>query len=448
MLKSCTLLALLCCCSLAAQSQEWFLSVPQRAVFSIAANPLNPKSMIAGNYSRGFLSSGDGGSTWLELSVGDIGGSSQISALVFHPRDTSIIFAGGIGFTGIDRSTDGGMSWENVLSDLSGARFEIASSGSITFHPDRPDTVYLIRSTPPNVYRSIDGGQTWDLRGTIPDLDASARMRGISVCPIADSSNVLLAVGRRASVHRSSDGGKTWVSMKYNLGTHPFADGSQIRWSPTVRGRVYATSLVGNIGNGGLHYSDDYGITWQLMKFKDTSLNALEVYPTNNGDEIFVGGANIGTGGSAYKGDSVIYRSADGGNTWQDLSDVPWLENELGEVVANVWGFAKIQVDGPAEIFVATEVGAYRSSAVTSIRNNTIASPTLRLSQRGSSLLFTLDSEETAEVVVCSIEGRELTRRVVVGQGQHVIDLSEWSAGAYIASAYSTTSKTATLIIR
>ncbi|MFN5378569.1 MAG: WD40/YVTN/BNR-like repeat-containing protein [Ignavibacteria bacterium] len=431
-----------------AQAQYWNLAVPQRAVFSIATNPLNPMSMIAGNYSRGILVSGDGGATWLELAVGELGGTSQISALVYHPRDTSIILAGGIGFSGVDRTTDGGSTWENVLIDPSGIRFEIASSGSIAFHPATPDVVYVMRSNPPTLYRSNDGGETWDEAGTIPDLDASARMRAIAICPVPDSSHIMLASGRRAAIHRSTDAGKTWVSTKYNLGTHPFADGSQIRWSPTVRGRAYATSLVGNVGNGGLHYSDDYGQTWQLMKFKDTSINALEVRATNNGDEIFVGGAEILGTSTGVRGDSIIYRSADGGNTWQDLSEVPWLENELGEVVANVWGFAVTQTDGPAEVFVATEVGAYRSTAVTSVRSATNATSPVSMRQQGTTLLVRSDADEAVHVVVCSLEGRELLRTTITGSGLHAVDMSSYATGVYVAGAYTATSRTSALIIR
>lgn len=448
MIKFSAIAALMLTCFMPVMAQEWYLAVPQRAVFSIATNPLNPKSMIAGNYSRGFLSSVDGGSTWMELSIGDQGGSSQITALVFHPRDTSIILAGGINFTGIDRSTDGGVSWTNVLSDPTGIRFEIASSGSIAFHPKDPNTVYATRTTPPEIYRSFDGGETWELHSTIPNLDASARLRAIAVCPLPDSSNIMLVAGRRAAIHRSTDGGKTWVSTKYNLGTHPFGDASQIRWSPTVRGRVYATSVVGNIGNGGLHYSDDFGVTWQLMKFKDTSINALEVYGTKNGDEIFVGGAEILLGNSTVKGDSIIYRSADGGNTWQDLSNIPWLENELGEVVPKVWGFAVTQTEGPAEVFVATEVGAYRSNAVTSVRELNETRSDIAIKTFGSTVSIASETDEAITVVVYSLEGRELLRHQRHGRGMHSIDVTSLSGGAYLATAFTKTSRASALIVR
>lgn len=425
------------------KAQEWVLAVPQRATFSIASNPMNRSSVMAGNYSRSFIASTDGGVTWQESYVGELGGTSQISMLLYHPRDTMTLFAGGIGFTGLDRSTDGGMSWENVLKDPIGERFEIASNGSVTFHPGRPDTMYTIRSSPGVIFRSINRGENWDSIGIIPELSGTSRMRALAICPDPDSSHIMLVcggvglTGRYTFMYRSTNTGKNWASTGYALSVHPDGKGSQIRWSPTTHGRVYATceySLVQNISNnGGLHVSDDYGLTWKRLRFVDTSLYALEVFKTKNGDEIFVGGSQISLTSPALKGDSIIFRSVDGGTTWQDLSTVTWGTNEVDEIVANVWGFALTNIDGKTEVLMATEVGVYRSTSVTSINVPDLATNRISLRSAGAGVIVTMpDGIDLMTYVVCDILGQIIVSGTVRGSGQQRIDMSALPSAPYL----------------
>lgn len=446
-LRSACTLILFAISSASLFSQEWLVAVPQRAIFSIAANPVNSRSMIAGNYARGFIASADGGETWLELAVGELGGSSQITALLYNPGDTNILLAGGIGFNGIDRSTDGGFTWSNVLSDPLGSRYEFASSGSFAFMPGNPDVVFAARGVPPVIYQSGDKGETWDSLSAITGVDESARLRAIAVCPTRDSSHIMLATGRRIAMHRSTDGGKTWVNTKYTLGTAVMADGSQIRWSPTVPGRVYATSSISAVGNGGLHVSDDYGITWKLMKFSDTSFNAIEVYSHKSGDEIFLGGGEPHPSGSLVKGDSIIFRSPDGGNTWQELSKVPWTENELGDVFATVWGFAVTQGEGPAEVFMATEVGVYRSTYVTDVHEQLLNS-SITIRSAASSFTIANPHNETTSVIVLNMLGSEVMRLELPPAPQNRVALEQLPAGAYVVRAISASGSGSSLILR
>ncbi|MFM8771106.1 MAG: WD40/YVTN/BNR-like repeat-containing protein, partial [Candidatus Kapaibacterium sp.] len=214
-------------------AQEWLQVIPQRAIFSITSNPQNPSSLLAGCYSRTALWSTDAGATWLELSIGEMGGVSQITALVFNPGDTNVLLAGGINFSGVDRSTDGGVTWENVLIDPEGNRFEVYSNGSFAFNPRNPDTVYALRTYPAIIYRSTNKGGRWDSIGAIPKLSTSARMKSLAICPQKDSAHIMLASGRPSSIYRSTNGGKTWAATGSNVSGQPDCDAVQIRWSTT-----------------------------------------------------------------------------------------------------------------------------------------------------------------------------------------------------------------------
>lgn len=416
-------------------AQEWQMSLPQRATYSIAVNPKNPASIIAGNMARTMFSSLDGGQTWQEVFVGDVGGVSLLTTVMFHPVDTTILFAGGIGFTGLDRSTNSGESWKNVLADPVGRRFEVPSASAIAVNPSNPDVMYILRSNPGIVYQSNDRGETWDSLSAIPGLNPTDKMFALAVDPLNPS--IMLATGVRAIMFRSTNAGQSWAPVD-SLRTWPDAEGVHIRFSPTQPGRVYAAVRFNQVQlttNGGLHMSDDNGITWAPMKFTDTAVNALEIYPTKSGDEIFVGGASTSISLPALKGDSIVYRSADGGTTWQDLSNVAWTPNELDVLSANVWGFARTEIDGRPEILMATECGVYRSTAVTSVSEHTSTASTIGLELRGDVLSIVLPDGVTQGVVVISdMVGRVIAQIPCNAATEHSIGFPATSNGTYIAS--------------
>lgn len=417
-------------------AQEWQMALPQRATYSITANPKNPASLLAGNMARTLFSSLDGGQSWQELFVRDPGGASLMTTVMFHPSDTSIVFAGGLGFSGLDRSTDRGETWRNVFADPIGNRCEVPSASAIAVDPVNPDVMYIMRSNPGIVYRSNDRGETWDSLSAMPGLSPTDKMFAIAVDP--RNPSVMLASGFRSIMFRSTDTGKTW-SVVDSLRAWPDAETVHIRFSATQADRVYAVVRYNQVfipNSGGLHVSNDDGVTWEPMKFTDTALNALEIYPTKSGDEIFVGGASLSISLPELKGDSIAYRSVDGGNTWQDLSNVEWTKNELDVLSANIWGFARTEIDGRPEILMATECGVYRSTAVTSVKDpRPEQSGEAVLELRGNALLVRLPQSSSDGIVVISdILGRVVSQITCAGAQEHVLPLPDLHRGTYIAS--------------
>lgn len=354
-----------------AQTATWSLVVNGRDVYSVAASPAKQSILYAGLAARYILKSTDAGITWSELTIGSGGGLSLISTMVPHPTDTNIVLAGGSFFDGLARTTDGGNTWNTVLQDPDFGRFTVLSSSSVAFHPTNPDTVFAVKEIQSVVYRSVDAGANWDSLSKPPGLVNTDALRALTIAP--DSSHIMLLSGRRSIIFRSTDAGNSWDGSVQLPGLQPDTDVSCFRWSPSQPGTVYAavqTSIAANTGNGGVFKSTDYGVTWARIKAVDTSLYAMEIYPTKNGDEMYVGGNVIALATGAVQGRGIVLRSADGLQTWQDMSDVPWAPLEDGSMIKNIWGFARsVSADGIPYVYMATESGMYRTELVTSIRN-------------------------------------------------------------------------------
>lgn len=448
-MRSITTLVAFITATLGLSAQLWQPVIPNRAVFGLAVNPQNTRTVLAGNMARTMFRSTDGGTTWEELSIRSPGGSSQITCVVIHPVDTNVIIAGGIGFDGLDRSTDGGVTWTNVHKDPTGFRMEYVGE-SVAWHPTAPDTMYAIRNTPGIVYRSTDRGATWDSLSTIPTARSTDRFRAISVAP--DSTNIVLVGGRYASPYRSTDGGRTFTAMAMFTG-HPDTDIGVFRWSPTTPGMVYASvqfSRLDNPSNGGLFRSTDWGATWARLAHADTSIFALEVQPGVNGlDEIFVGGNQPPLTPAIMKGDSVVLRSTDGGARWERIDDVAWTENELAEVSANVWAFRIIQQPGGPQILMASEGGAFLSNAVTSVDADAVTSPlSIRRSRDGSLHLAMEGVDGPATVDIVALDGSTVSsRQVNFLQGTARVAPSPLANGAYVVVVRTATTRRSGLML-
>ncbi len=130
------------------------------------------RSSYAGN---GIYRSADGGRTWRYLGLAE---SHHIGRIVLHPTDTNRAWVAVLGHLyspnperGVYRTLDGGRNWERVL-------FANDSTGAIdlAMDPRNPDVLYAAtwerdrrawnfkESGPASgIYKTADGGQTWNL---------------------------------------------------------------------------------------------------------------------------------------------------------------------------------------------------------------------------------------------------------------------------------------------
>ncbi|MBE3590573.1 MAG: hypothetical protein IMW98_07100 [Firmicutes bacterium] len=168
-------------------------------VHGLAFHPGQPERVFAGVEHGALIYSHDGGATWQEALVG-----YDLHRVAVDPADTDRVLAGA--GEGLFSSPDAGASWQPVPA-LAGKYVH-----GIAFVPDRPGRVLVYADDPScPVYRSDDGGRTWQPTGA--GLPPARPADPLAIHP-SDPDRVCYAgdVGRRASrLFVSTDGGRTWT---------------------------------------------------------------------------------------------------------------------------------------------------------------------------------------------------------------------------------------------
>ncbi len=145
--------------------------------------------------------------TWSPLGPGNVGGRTR--ALVFHPQNANILYAGGVA-GGVWKSTDGGASWR-ALDDLM-ANLAVTS---LALDPSNPQVLYagtgegffsgdIVRGA--GIFRSTDGGEHWE-RLASTDNPSFHYVNDIVVSPHSGSR---LYAATFTGVWRSLDAGRSW----------------------------------------------------------------------------------------------------------------------------------------------------------------------------------------------------------------------------------------------
>lgn len=175
----------------------------------------------------------------------------------------------------LSQTTDGGHHWRALSPVPVGAiylHFWSPQTGVIIAPHSSPDQAANVI---PTVYRTTDGGLSWQTVGTLPEMDAASAGRYLAVS-FPDPADGWAVVGlepgagsQAKALYRTSDGGRTWLK----IAAASFS-GDQANTSPTDSGLPlgwYVSSLsFRNDRNGYLSLdrgpvlgTTDGGQTWQ-----------------------------------------------------------------------------------------------------------------------------------------------------------------------------------------
>lgn len=291
----------------------------------IALAPSNPEVVWAGtgesntrnsvSFGDGVYKSTDGGKTWQHMGLRD---SERISAIVIHPQNPDIVYVGALGHAfapneerGVFMTTDGGRTWTKTLYidkehgvsdlDIDPANPNILYAGMWSF--ERKAWTHRSGSEKGGVYKSIDGGRTWNkLTNGLPKLIGRI---GLRVAP--SNTNVVYAIleSKEGTLYRSDDRGETFkqVSKESRIVSRGFYY-TTVRVDPTNENKVYAVAST-------LFVSIDGGKTFRSITGRThIDYHALWIDPKNPK--------------RMWQGqDGGIAVSQDAGESWEYVNNIP-----------------------------------------------------------------------------------------------------------------------------
>ncbi len=299
------------------------------SIGSVALDPANPEVVWVGtgenvggrhvSWGDGLYVSDNGGATWEKRGLDD---SQHISEILIHPEDSDTLWVASQGplwspggDRGLFKTTDGGETWRNVLSDG-----EWTGVTDVVMDPRDPDRLYAatwqhhrtvaayIGGGPETaIYRSEDGGETWTkLEEGLPD--GNLGKIGLALSP--QNPDIIYAAiernRRTGGVWRSDDRGASWEEMGDAVGggTGPHYY-QELYASPHHFERLYLVSNTTQV-------SDDGGKTWRALnnEFKHVDDHAI-AFRADDPDYVLFGC------------DGGIYESYDAEKSWRFIGNLP-----------------------------------------------------------------------------------------------------------------------------
>ena len=287
----------------------------------------------------------------------------RVTTVTGVPSQPQTFYMGSTG-GGIWKTTDAGHTWNNISDGF----LPVGSMGAVEVSRSNPDVIYAgtgsskIRSNVSigrGVFKSTDAGKTWTFAG----LRDVGQISTIRIDPANPDLVYVAALGNpfidnpERGVYRSGDGGKTWKNV---LHISDSAGAADLELQPGSPKTLFATmwhgqrkpwTIISGAAEGGIYKSTDGGDTWNKLA------GGLP-------NQIF-GRANVAISERApnriyalieAKPGSGLYRSDDAGATWV-------LVNGAGNLITRPFYYDTLGVDPqrPDIVWVGNE-GWYKST--------------------------------------------------------------------------------------
>jgi photosystem II stability/assembly factor-like uncharacterized protein len=339
---------------------RWLAGPYRVAAASVVASPMYPsdRTLFAGT-SDGLFRSTDGGGSWQVVAMGEPPDHdavfSQVRVSTSYAADGAVFATHEDRVTGqgsLYQSTDHGATWSVQFAPFA-PDVHMALAVSPAYRADR--TILVAQGDV--LHKTTDGGTTWQDRLIAPTGSYFSTLE-LEISSAFAADRTLFASGY-GGVRCSTDGGDTWSSTgayapAYDVAVSPAYASDRTVWH-TYRG-------IEGAGNGtpnsGVRRSIDGGQTWQwatagLPGAYEPFPASLAASPGYAADRtLFTALSGPLTSGIDHR----LYRSLNGGQSWQALSSAPGNPNPADLAIT-------ADALGRQTAHMATESGVWHYSA-------------------------------------------------------------------------------------
>ena len=267
-------------------------------------------------YGDGIYKSMNGGKSWEHMGLKN---SEHIGKIIVHPDNSDVVFVAAIGplwssggDRGLYKSQDGGKTWNKTL--------EIDKHTGVTdvvMHPTNPDILYaaslqrarhvftyLGGGPGSTIYKSTDGGETWNkMASGLPSVELGRIGLAVTVAAPDKVYAIIEAAEGKGGFYSSVNGGVSWDKQSSFVTSGNYYQ--EIIADPIDGNTIYAMDTW-------MSASRDGGKTFEKVgeDTKHVDNHCIWIDPVNN-DHWLVGC------------DGGIYETFDAANTWAFKSNLP-----------------------------------------------------------------------------------------------------------------------------
>ncbi len=316
----------------------WFWTEIDESCRALTIPPTDPNTLYAGLVDQ-IAKSTDSGKTWETF----YDAPAEFLSLETHPTNSEILYGGSIN-SGLYKSTTAAQSWQpinngiraNTIYDTaisaqdntkiicgtlagiflqqennSWSLIESSQSEAVTFHPENDSIIYAGFGW--SLGKSTDNGRSWSYFD-VSDSNESHGVSAVGIIPGGASDNTIIAgvsfdSGTYGEIQVIKESAEGFVKESFVTSHVPV---NTIAVHPTDKNVVFAGtgSFYGPVDVGGIYKSTDGGYSWQDPILYDLVVNSISISESN---PLNVFAACGGSDGS-YAG---IYKSSDGGAFWE-----------------------------------------------------------------------------------------------------------------------------------
>ncbi|MEM7161335.1 MAG: T9SS type A sorting domain-containing protein [Bacteroidota bacterium] len=199
---------------------------------------------------------------------------------------------------------------------------------SVAIHPTNPDIIFTGSSTG-GLYRTLNGGDDWQ---SVADGFEYLAIGDIVFDPVdpqiiytgTGDPNITILPHPGNGVYRSPDNGDTWV----NIGLNNAGIISEIAINPSDNQIIYAASMglpFETSNDRGLYRSQDGGQSWEQILFVSDDAGIIDIVMDPTNPQILYAASwdriRNNTESVVYEDDSKIFKTIDGGESWIQLTN-------------------------------------------------------------------------------------------------------------------------------